>query len=204
MRLWRYTDSRGRCGALIKHGKRQLHIAYRRGGWPYDSLATQQRRYDTRRGVILYYTEPSLQSLYPALGPIMGGSLVTVSGIGFPSTLAHSVTCKFGASEPTLAQRVAASAYACTTPLTQSIHLSTMRLSFNGQDFTPIGIIYEYVQPTIINQVDPACGPVNGGTGIKITGGPFLSGRLSSLSSHAALMARLLRHLATMRIPSSA
>ena len=121
----------------------------------------------------LYYTEPSLQSLYPALGPIMGGSLVTVSGIGFPSTLAHSVTCKFGASEPTLAQRVAASAYACTTPLTQSIHLSTMRLSFNGQDFTPIGIIYEYVQPTIINQVDPACGPVNGGTGIQITGGPF-------------------------------
>ena len=102
----------------------------------------------------------------------MGGSYVTISGSKFPSSVASFVTCRFGLSEPTLALRVSGSAFACTSPSSYA-GARALSISFNSQNYVREPAFFEAFTPMVINNVLPACGPVNGGTQMVVLGGPF-------------------------------
>ena len=121
-----------------------------------------------------YYKDPQLASLHPAFGPLDGGTAVTISGAGFPSTLLP--ICRFGKALPTFAIWLDSHAVICISPSLElsNIGASGLALSLNGKDFVTASETFEYHDSILLHHVYPTCGPVRGGTYLQIQGGPFL------------------------------
>ena len=119
------------------------------------------------------YAEPIIENIHPALGPTNGGTLVTVSGAGFPGVLASQASCKFGSAEPVLGRQVLGhpSAIVCMSP-GASASTEALSLSFNGQTFSA-PLSFEYHEPLTLHRLSPLCGPISGMTDLYIDGGPI-------------------------------
>ena len=137
-----------------------------------------------------FYSLPQISSNSPILGPVVGNTVVTMSGLGFIGTQNTAIRCKFGMVESTTERTGAVnpvkyltgSTISCVAPA-QSVGTVRVSVSLNGldSDFTRVelGALYRYHgPPKLSGRPTPSVGPTTGGTFITISGTSFLRGQL--------------------------
>ena len=114
-------------------------------------------------------------SVWPNHGNVMGGTNVTVVGVGFDIASANtSVVCLFGGKQGTHSAGliVSGSHILCTAPA-HAAGVVTLDISMNGGlDFTDSGVEFTYHVPVRIDSFSPRFGPESGGTVVHIYGSP--------------------------------
>ncbi len=119
----------------------------------------------------------SIARVTPEIGPLSGGTRVTVIGSGFES----GATVTFGGQPGTGVQVVGGATISCVTPANMIGPVEVVvTQSGNREARLPLGFWYfdpaqRGSQPSIA-AVSPALGPQTGGTMVLITGGGFASG----------------------------
>jgi hypothetical protein len=116
-----------------------------------------------------YTSAPEITGVDPDNGPVVGGTAVTISGNAFTTTPDTDVL--FGGDPASNVIVVDSSTITCLTPV-HTPGLADVEVSnSNGSDILPNGYLYNY--PPEVLTVDPAHGPVAGGTPITVTGNHF-------------------------------
>ena len=110
----------------------------------------------------------------PSAGPLLGGTVVQVHGVGFRQ--ADGLVCRF--ATPADGGSVAArwltdSLLECRARARDVAGNVTVEVSINSQDFSTSGVVFEYVDNPVVGGVRPAQGPIGGGTLVGVHGGPF-------------------------------
>ena len=120
----------------------------------------------------------TVSSLTPAAGPVHGGTIVTVSGVGFSERAAKQnwLTCAFDHASVTPATYLNLTTVLCSTPLVSSAAKVSLEISNNLQDFSISRAQFEYLEPFVIDAAEPLAGPVHGGTRVVVRGSGFISG----------------------------
>ena len=119
-----------------------------------------------------YEPRPAVVSVDPAVGPMAGGTPVTVTGTGF--TTAPKTTVTFGGTAATGVQVVSGTSLTCVTPAATSAGAVAVRVTNeNGYGEKSDAFTYE-PRPAVVS-VDPAVGPMAGGTSVTVTGTGFTS-----------------------------
>ena len=111
--------------------------------------------------------------LAPALGPVRGGTIVSVTGQNFLNV--ESLSCRFGNPFFTvLARYLTSKTLECITPA-HVAGLVNIEVSLNGQQFNSINAQYLYHEPSIIQGLTPYSGPTEGGSLITLHGTYFIA-----------------------------
>ena len=106
-------------------------------------------------------------ALVPSVGPVQGGTMVTVMGEGFSNS--KGVWCKFGDYLLARGEWIDASSVACLTP-ESDVGNRTLEVSVNGVDYTQDSLLLSFVPRLSISGIIPSLGPVEGGTSVTFTG----------------------------------
>ena len=141
-----------------------------------------------------FFPPPQLLALTPAAGPDVGGSMVTLYGIGFdafgavPLTLAWSGAgggasathrlmsrCRFGAVDSPVVDMSPTRAV-CAAPAQVSAGPTDVHLSLNGAVEDQAGVLSFLYYHVEISALVPPAGPTGGGTRLNISGVGFASG----------------------------
>ena len=126
-----------------------------------------------------YKVQASVNAISPALGPRTGGTIVMVSGSGFPE--AQDLRCRFGEGGPlTIATWIGETVLECATPASLSSLSAVavaLQVTSNMVDFTDTseGAIFTYNAPVVVNSLSPPEGPQRGGTLLTIAGDGFVA-----------------------------
>ena len=131
-----------------------------------------------------YYALPQLASNGPSIGPLIGGTSVTVTGVGFIGTQNTKIRCKFGGVASQSVQFLTETTISCQAPAASAESTIRIQVSLNGlnSDFTllDLGSRFVYhVDPILLDRPRPSAGPTTGGTFITIVGTGFINGGLS-------------------------
>jgi len=131
----------------------------------------------------------SIVGVYPALGPTIGGTKVTIYSPYFQG-LSHATNqapkCQFGSSQPNLANWIHCYGSAtpgpdakkdqtcltCTSPEYEA-GVTTLKVSVTGAFDDTAVVDYEYYQQPTLISANPALGYKTGGTFIQVTGQNF-------------------------------
>ena len=137
-----------------------------------------------------YYALPTMSFNVPSLGPVVGGTVVTVNGVGFIGFQNTAIRCKFGDVESTpqttgaeVAVRfLTDSTISCVAPA-QAASTVRISVSLNGiqSDFTlaELGAPYRYHEPPKLTGIPtPTLSPTSGGAVVTLSGTGFLDGDL--------------------------
>eukprot|EP00966_Prymnesium_polylepis_P221388 5121266-Prymnesium_polylepis.1 len=131
--------------------------------------------------VYTYQQAPVLLSVTPSKSPVVGGSMVNVSGQHFSamSSTLQLMRCRFGESLVP-ATRVSSMLLACVAPPNGEGY-NTVAVTDNGLDFSD-NLVFEYTTTSVIH-ISPAIGPISGGTYVQLHGSsiPPASNHLSCL-----------------------
>jgi hypothetical protein len=119
----------------------------------------------------LYILPPSISGIFPAAGPLAGGTTLAISGSSFFT----GATVTVGGSACTSPTVVSASSITCTLPANLAGVYDVVVTNPDSQFVTEINV-YTYQVPPTISSVSPASGAIAGGTSITITGTGFVSG----------------------------
>ncbi len=119
-------------------------------------------------------TTPLVYLVDPRTGPSAGGTAVDIVGDRFVS----GATVRFGANAATDVQVVSATQIACTTPAGPIGPVDVVVVNPDGERGEYLGgfAYYDAGQAPVVTQVDPAQGPVSGGTVVTILGNNFVPG----------------------------
>ena len=137
------------------------------------------------------FTPPAdLRAVVPSSGPVQGGTLVEVRGVGLPTAevpLAH-VLCRFGAAPPSPALAASPTSISCLSPpvpggafgrvTAVALEVSTSQ----GADWSALFSQFTYTPPAAIAALHPAAGTVAGGERVLLTGSGFSNASSSSLA----------------------
>ena len=115
---------------------------------------------------------PTTSDLSPAIGPIAGGTLVTITGTGF--ILGETDVVVDGVDVPATADPSGLS-LTFTTP-THAAGPVDVVVHTPGGDSTPALTFTYYGLPTI-SDLEPADGPTEGGLPVVVTGTGFVPGQ---------------------------
>ena len=127
------------------------------GSWPVE--VTLNGVETTMQGVVFTATSlPIVLSLTPVSGPTIGGTLLTVSGVGFLS----SVVVRVG-SVVVQPISVSSSQLTCKTPSVPSSQAVSVEVSNDGHSFTSNGVQFAYVQAIVLASISPTIGLESGG-----------------------------------------
>jgi len=122
-----------------------------------------------------YYVGPELNvtSVRPSKGPISGGSVVTISGIGFslPSRQNTMLSCKFGDAVVS-GTYIDSSTIKCLSPARQA-GLRSLEVANAGQ-WSVSRTEFEHMAPVKVSTAFPSIGSSIGGTLITISGDNFV------------------------------
>eukprot|EP00804_Cyclotella_cryptica_P003049 CCRYP_006054-RA/>CCRYP_006054-RA protein AED:0.15 eAED:0.15 QI:0/-1/0/1/-1/1/1/0/1370 len=129
-------------------------------GVQFSSLAMQ----------FFYYAQPTVQSIEPSFGSVMGGTPVTVWGTGFHPL--QRVVCRFGAKDVQATWK-GRDELMCISPKAMVISTQSFSVSLNGMDYIPTTAMYRYVEATTVNSLSPTAGVVSGGYDITVVGNGF-------------------------------
>ena len=142
-----------------------------------------------------HYAHPTPLRLVPRSGPLRGGTLVTVTALNLANG-SHSHRCRFGdagwvpgtlAELGTAADRdgprgAARTTLRCVTPLASDLPDGAVNLSLSlerdGQTlhtYTTHTLPFELYNDSVVAAVDPASGPIAGGTALAFAGGAGLA-----------------------------
>ncbi len=113
-----------------------------------------------------YVGPPVIDAIAPALGPTVGGTVVTITGTGFTGTSAVS----FGGTPATSFNVDSDTQITATTPAGA---VGTIDLVVTALAGTSAASRFTYVGPPAINAIAPASGSTLGGTAVMITGTGF-------------------------------
>ncbi|CAM9657218.1 unnamed protein product, partial [Ectocarpus fasciculatus] len=150
------------------------------------AISTNGQQFTDARLVFSYQPQAAVLSVSPRSGLVHGGTVVSVRGAGFVNST--EIACLFGDCigdaeylDPTLVL--------CRAPAAENgshndgISSVPVRIANNGVDFTDSdgpGVIFEYVPSYELLSVDPAGGPMTGGTTLRVEGIGFgAAGNLS-------------------------
>jgi hypothetical protein len=152
----------------------QLHV----------SLNSQQ--YTSTNTTLLEYTfyaTPVVLSVSPSLGPVEGGTSLTILGEDIHGAGSHRL-CRFNSSSVTTAVYDPpdgfAGGFVCRSavlggPATASGDV-TLQVTLNGQQFGPSSLSYRYYTTPRVSSLLPAAGPIDGGTTVQVRGYGFAGG----------------------------
>lgn len=154
-----------------------------------------------------YYPTPEVFSATPAHGPILGGSLVALLGSGVFDA-GSNLRCRFDNDSDVPATYTAypvsmgtsllpARSILCQTPSRSAAATLNITVAFNGQVFTTSAAAFRMEPVVHISHLEPACGPVDGGTRLYLHGTGFEGGENATRfcrfgASGAAVAARLI------------
>ena len=124
-----------------------------------------------------FYESPRVTGLYPLMGPVDGGTTVTVDG----RNLYSDTKCRFGDTLVQTAVIYSTTRLACVAPRQNATGLYAVELTSNERDFTSDGHRFEYVTPITLEALTPATGPSDGGSFVVVQGAHF-SERAASLA----------------------
>lgn len=135
----------------------------------------------------IYYTQPTLISITPAVGPITGNTKINLTGSDFSTHC--NVTVKFGTIEVNgdyQAPKNDQPSYINTSsPAVTCPGDTVVQVSLNGQQYTPNlypddKTVFTYYGDIFIAYNNPVTFPVTGGSVINIYGGGFLFSKNST------------------------
>ena len=132
----------------------------------------------TDYGVVFSYVAPTIQSIYPVLGPEHGGTLVVINGAYMPQ--AATTQCRFGTITSAPAVWISASRVQCVVPPMVPSTL-VLGISTEGTVSALAETPFEVQSAAVVYSVLPDTGPVLGGTPVVLVGAHF-SSRSASLS----------------------
>ncbi len=115
-----------------------------------------------------YREAPSISFVTPNVGPVAGGTPVTITGVNFTGATSAS----FGASACTAFTAVSDTSITCTTPAGSGA--VTVYVSATGLGTLSTGFTYRPA-PTVTS-VNASSGTVDGGVGVTVTGTGFITG----------------------------
>jgi hypothetical protein len=127
-----------------------------------------------------YVVAPTVSSVSPNSGPVVGGTAVTITGTNFASGAAVT----FGSAAATNVVMVSSTSITATTPAGSAGAVS-VTVTVNGQSGSLASGFTYVVKPTVTS-VSPSSGPVAGGAAVTITGTNFASGATVTFGSAAA------------------
>ena len=124
------------CVSPAQSGSPAVEVTSNDRDWSSDGL-----RFNYRSAV-------SVASLAPLVGPMQGGTVLTVSGTGMVRS--DLLSCRFGGSVVMRATWVDVSSVACVTPpRTGALPQVVVEVSSNNQQFSADGTLFEYEQEAV-------------------------------------------------------
>ena len=125
---------------------------------------------------------PTLSTVVPRMGPVIGGTLVTLLGSGFNDNSASAAFCRFNTSLQTTtpATALGSTSLICRTPPSRrQLHdrWSSIEVGLASSDYTSgssLATVFEYHEAFALTRVVPSGGPIAGGTTIFVEGEHFL------------------------------
>eukprot|EP00698_Gefionella_okellyi_P008953 TRINITY_DN2247_c0_g1_i2.p1 TRINITY_DN2247_c0_g1~~TRINITY_DN2247_c0_g1_i2.p1 ORF type:complete len:896 (+),score=191.18 TRINITY_DN2247_c0_g1_i2:182-2689(+) len=122
-----------------------------------------------------YQQTAFIQGVVPNAGPVVGGTVVTVTGLYFINGNMH---CRFDSSRVaatvTNSSLVNGTLALCVAPSHAAGSVS-FEVTNNNNDFTVSGLIFAYQADITLLAVAPPNGPLNGNSRVTVTGTNFLS-----------------------------
>lgn len=122
-----------------------------------------------------YYSQPSVNTIYPSTGPSKGNALIKVMGEGFRSDFSGAVpACKIGAYYGTgeVVSSREMNCYFKKLPLIDANTTLNFSVALNNYSFTAENVNHTFV-PYGITHMTPSSGPMQGGTRIEVKGSGF-------------------------------
>ena len=120
----------------------------------------------------VYFDDPELTELRPAVGPQYGGTRVRVTGRNFRDT--GRLFCVFGVAAFVRAQWVTPAVIDCVTPTSVRTGTVGFRVSLNGQQYLNVsnaGFTYQALPE--LTTITPSKSPVDGGSNVTVSGHYF-------------------------------
>ena len=145
--------------------------AYAAGPYLVSVLNTDTQS-GTAAGTFTYTETPTVTSASPSVGPVGGGTTITITGSGFQT----GATVDIGLNVCTLPVVVNETTITCVTPLTLISGLTSITVTNINTltDTLATGFIY-LLAPTI-SAISSSGGALAGGTSVTITGTEFFAG----------------------------
>ena len=133
------------------------------------SMTTNRQEYPLS---LTFATDPFVESIYPSLGSVTGGTEIIFRGERFIST--DTLQCRFGTKVVT-ALFISATELVCQSPVTRTPATVLVEVSVNGRDFSRSGVTFRYFNDFYLEAVTPALGPSVGGvTAAIVIGGSIV------------------------------
>lgn len=131
------------------------------------SLSTALGGTTSNSGTFRYIEAPTITSLTPTVGPIAGGTTVTVTG----TNLANTTSVTVGGVEVTALTNISNTSISFTTALSGVAGLRNIVLeTYSGVGTVTSSGAFRYVPAPTITAITPSAGPVAGGNTVTITG----------------------------------
>jgi hypothetical protein len=149
----------------------------------------------------VHFPPPVLSSVEPALGPISGGTVITLTGTNFRS----GATVSFGGVAATNVSVSNKNTITATAPKHSAAVVDIVLTNADGQS-AALPAAYTYARPPSPSalSVSPASGPIGGGTSITVTGSNFAAGATVTLDGVAATDVVVLGETITAVTPAHA
>ena len=126
----------------------------------------------TDDGVLFYYYHPPfVYFINPKIGPVKGGTVVTITGSNFEDT--GYVMCKFG-DKYSQGTYVSQNELKCVAPPVEKPATVPLLVAIRPDEFSSgINTRYRYYDTPVISHIEPMCGPERGYTQITVYGENF-------------------------------
>jgi IPT/TIG domain len=147
------------------------------------TVSSNGQDYSSAAWQFVYTSDVVLSSLQLLTGPETGGTVLHVYGSGFTeaaSAAAAQPQCQFSSTDSgaaavrTAGTVISDSVLACTTPAHKPEAVA-VSISFNGQQFAAVAGSFAYQASAQIHALQPARGPVYGGTVVTVVGANFVN-----------------------------
>ena len=138
----------------------------------------------TLTGAYTYTSGPAITKVTPAIGPLSGGTAITVEGTGFQP----GATVFIGGLPASGVVITSASKISAITAANGAGSATVTVINPDGLSITSIGA-FTYADPPTVVSVTPNTGPATGGTKITISGTGFAIGATVTVGGEAATSA---------------
>ena len=125
-------------------------------------------------GSFFYHARMWVSAVAPLLGPVEGGTRLTLLGAHFRE--AATLRCRFEeGSSVVVARHVDGGQLECATPAQSGGGARLVEVSMNAQQFSSGGVAFTYVASAAVSSVWPERGAAEGGTPVTVYGANLLA-----------------------------
>jgi hypothetical protein len=118
-----------------------------------------------------YYHPPFIYFIYPKIGPVSGGTVVTIVGSNFENT--GYVMCRFG-DKYSKGEYISVNELKCVSPQVEKPGIVGLSVAIREDEFSSgINTKYKYYALANLDSISPMCGPERGFTQLTLYGKNF-------------------------------